>query len=185
MTIIAAVTDGLETWIGSDALVSCGDSKLPAAEKSKWVVCGDRALGTAGWARVQFLLRSDLDGFIKVSNRGIGPVVGWIKGILDAGGMTVDQEAGPWNYGNAFLYAEPGRVWDIDSRLAPHPIEPGFLWARGSGEEYAIGAGRAFRRLAEGYLRCNLGAMMLSAIEAAIEFDKGCGGEVFCQNLGK
>ena len=89
--------------------------------------------------------------------------------------FNTDNEEGPKCYGQEMILATPGKVWSITAELSYIEIPKGLLWADGSGRGYALGAGYAFSGKPE--------AAVLVAIEAAINFDKSCGGEAIVECL--
>lgn len=173
MTIICALHQDGETWIGSDTLATAAGGTRAQGAVKKWIVKGSSALAVAGDLRALSVLQSiDLEC-------GLLEVCASIKRLIVADGHTSDTESGAPAYGFSAILARPDGVWDIDCCCAPIEIEPGRLWARGSGMHLALGCDWALRI----YGALGTAARVNHAVLAAIHYNTGCGGEPFIRRL--
>lgn len=182
MTIICALHQDGQTFIGADSRVLAGGLPLPGPAK-KWRVSQDsrRAIGVSGDARTVHLIRQSQ---IFSATNTPEEVVEFVRDLVrdDGHAGKASEDIGPLRFGNSMIYADANGVWDIDSTFALWRIDDGRLWARGSGMDYALGADHALRSRDGG--RLDSRGRVTIAIEAAIGHDVGCGGEIFVQQIG-
>lgn len=178
MTVIVALRQHGETWIGADSQRSFGNIRVTPVQKL--VIFGDMALGSAGYERTQALVRrnvgkvfADSDPFL-IGQR----IRDLVKEDGYQGGLGRDEHNGPLGYGCDMILATQAGVFFFAEDFTPTEIPTGTLWAAGSGMEYAIGAGNAldFNFSAEQRIK--------SALGVACRFDKGCGTPIVTYRLG-
>lgn len=173
MTIICAVHDAGQTWIGSDSLATFNDQ--PSSVGFKWATDGIWAFGLSGFHRAtevleanQDALFSDLHTPFEFSSR--------VRDLLDEDGFKRSEKCATKNFGQDMILANRSTVWLISGDFSSVQIPEGKLTANGSGREYAMGAAAALKHeTAE--------ARMRRAIEIAIENDVYCGGDVTVRTL--
>lgn len=173
MTVIAAVRDPArrKTLVGWDSRAVIGTTIVPSPCR-KFFVRGSAAIGVAGYdmartviERVRGLFKGDA---VDICLR--------IRGALHAAPWEGDDGKGPWACGSSFILVLGPDIYDVGPDLCPSLIDDGTLWARGSGSDYAIGAGHA---LAQAAPRDRLQA----ALQAACAFDSGCGAPVNIRDI--
>jgi len=71
------------------------------------------------------------------------------------------------------ILARPGEVWSVAADFSVVAIEPGRLWAEGSGRELAIGAAHALVELGSGLAAEQV---VRRAVETAMALETSCGG---------
>lgn len=182
MTVIAAVHDrdsGL-TYIGSDSLALLnGDRKTFVDDKI--IFNGRAAVAVAGDYLTNTIVRRH--GVDLLGIRGEASVfefVDRLRILLESKDIFFRQDGeAPKCFGSNLVFANHMGVWDIDSRLCPVAVEGGTLWARGSGAEYALGAGYALEHMPMPPAR-----RVEEAINAAIRWDSGCGGKIHIFEIG-
>lgn len=185
MTVIVGLHDVVsgQTWLGADSQMTMGDGRFPG-KIDKWVVHGRHAIATAGSILGLELIRSAVPDLL--SGVGSAHEVGMRCRDLfrreDFDTEDMRGAGGPKSYRQTLIYATPEEVWDIDGTGCATKVEPGKLWARGSGMDYALGADHALRWTQSAAITPKQRIMV--AIAAAIEHDTGCGGPIFVQQLG-
>lgn len=100
--------------------------------------------------------------WIKFNNR--------LKDLFAEDGFNTDTAKGPKDYGQAIILANNSGIWMIGPCFEMVTIPPGELCAEGCGLEYAFGAGAALQG-------GDAETVVRKAVEAAIRYDDGCGGE--------
>lgn len=175
MTVIAAIHDQDETWIGSDTMWVYGGSKL--FEAPKWVVRGSHAIGVAGARRTIDLCGANAE---RLFDGVDGPVqfVDRLHALLAEAGYERNPNERGRDFGEMFIYADVFGVCAIGTSGGTIKMAPGTLWADGSGDRFAIGAGAALAGTGTPEERLH------RAIEIAIAHDDGCGGEPWIHRLG-
>lgn len=172
MTVIAAIKAGKSTWIGSDTLAVNNGTKFCTGPK--WRIANGWAVGAAGDLRTHNLIAvylGDLTGGLV----GAFDFTQRMRGLLERDGYNTDKEEGPAAWGQQIILAHKGGVWSIGTCFSIVEIPEGELWADGSGRAYALGAGHVAKGTSK--------QRIASAIEAAMRYDSGCGGEVFMAKL--
>lgn len=174
MSIIAAMTCSRTgaTWIGCDTLM-CSAS-LRQIVGPKWVVRAPWALGVAGHLRALNLFQHHAPALLGDLAHPF-ELAGRARELLKADGFTTESEdgVGPIVYGQMLILARPGEVWSVAADFSVVAIEPGRLWAEGSGRELAIGAAHALVELGAGLAAEQV---VRRAVEAAIALETSCGG---------
>lgn len=174
MTVIAAVRDPArrKTLIGWDSrCVSGANTILPSACR-KFLVRGNAAVGISGYFMAMMLVHR-VRGLFKGA---AVDVCIRIRDTLHEQPWDGEDGKGPWGAGCSFVLVMGKDIYDVGSDFCPTLVDDGTLWARGSGSDYAIGAGHA---LSKAKPRERLHA----AIEAACAFDTGCGPPVNIQEI--
>lgn len=176
MTTIVAVRDGARTWIGSDTLavrdgigVDCGP---------KWVRFGSWAVGVSGDLRAISIcakhakrLMDDLAGAFNFTER--------LEALLREYSFDlspVPDEATP-NVAQDMILACPSTAWIIGPCLSI--IECPDYWAEGSGGRFALGSMKAMER----FRHMKSEDMARIAIETAMQYDTGTGGDIWLEAL--
>lgn len=180
MTVIVALHERGETWIGADSR-ACQSNDIVAATVHKVAIHGRAALLGSGEGKsiyemvrnARLLVRPNAEDTVEALTRFILKRSG--SGLMAA---QRDDDGGWSGWACSFLYANREGVWDIDSTLMPVRINDGRLWARGSGGGLARGAGHALRGIAATPKR-----RVEAALEAAIDGNAGCGGPVMVIKL--
>lgn len=173
MTVIAAIHDAGHTWIGSDTQATNCETVVNSARK--WHVHNGWAVGSAGSLRTNNLINAhmvdlftDLDSVFEFTLR--------MRKLLEDDGYNSDGDEGPKWWGQQMILVNRSCVWSICSGFSVIEIPEGELWADGSGRAYPLGAGHAYQGKPEDRL--------LHAVNAAIRYDRGCGGEIYTALLG-
>jgi ATP-dependent protease HslVU (ClpYQ) peptidase subunit len=175
MTIIVALHNRGETWVGCDGMVSSRGHLFPLSVR-KWLFAINdmRAIAACGHSFTRNLMESVWDRDQILAREPIVEVARELRRLMKADDIKDESDGvAP----NQFILATRGGVWDIAGDWSVSVIPEGVLWARGSGEDYANGAGHATR--GDGGK-----ARVLKALEAACEYRGDCGGDLFVHRLG-
>lgn len=175
MTVIAAISNGTRTCIGSDTIAVNNGTVMHNGPK--WIVAEDLAwaVGHAGCKRT-FTLLSQAGSTLFAGCSNEQHMVDRLREIMLGDNYNTDSYKGPKCFGEQFIIASPSRVWSVSTCLGLLTIPNGELWADGSGRAYALGAG-------------NFGghhdhmARLHAALEAAIRYDDGCGEPTWTRGL--
>lgn len=177
MTVIAAVHQNGETWIGSDSQREWAGTRLIAGDKLIEVP----QLGivaVSGNSKAQRLIRGNLTRLSGAASPDAAAAA--IRQILDDdkwAHMSAHDGKGPADYGLSMVLATPDAVYLVASDFLVQPMEERELLAIGSGGEYAMGAGEALRW-------SDPETRVRAAVEAAIKWDTGCGGPAHIRRVG-
>lgn len=181
MSIICAMSIEGETAIASNSgYILAQDSKI-ADGADKWIFFQGWALGVTGTMLGLNVLRSDL---LKADStfdteKDVVIEIGKILTEYDIGYKP--NEDATWDFGvNCILVSADGRIWDIDCSLCLGPIPAGTLWARGSGEKYALGAASA---LTQNDPNAEALKIVAASAQAAIDCDLYCPGILYSKRL--
>lgn len=170
MSIICALHRGGETWIGSDTMCSANGTKLTVG--SKWSECG-------GW---WVALAGDLRGHDVIARLALADdafdAASAIKAALKADGFQGQERTGAENLGQNIMLARAGAVVSIGCDFSLVPIPEGELGAGGSGCDYALGAAWV-----AGRDTCPTRNVVRLAVDAAIRYDDGCGGDAWTMRI--
>lgn len=171
MTVIAAIHQHGETWIGADSQRSFGNLRVTPVDKLIFSPDLSIAVGFAGFERTNALVRRNLDTVFASSDPWhiANAVRALVKEDGYSGATSSGEHNGPLGWGCDALIATPSSIWFMAEDSAITEIEEGTLWACGSGSEFALGAGNA--RLDDAPHD-----RMTAAVQAATRFCKGCGG---------
>ncbi len=179
MTIIAAINDPAKniTWIGSDTMGVYGDVGIDVG--SKWARHGKWACGVCGHGRTINLIQhfteellSDLEGPMDFSIR--------LREMLKEDGYQGDDSTGAgYNFRQGAILASPTEIWCIDHVFGHHERTGDGFWADGSGDHFALGAAYAASQR-----NTPAKKILKFALEAAMKFDVGCGGNLWMARLG-
>lgn len=172
MTIITALYDGKNTWLGHNDGMTFGDTPV-VCDLQPWIMFGDWALGITGMLAQQNILENHLPRLAEAGQNAFS-VAEAIRGIFsDYGHWSFDEENAMRSYKMWCILAhKDGQIWDLDSFLTVSLIPKNKLWARGSGTDYALGADSAFYGLS-----LSPEERVTRATRAAIECDIYCPGE--------
>lgn len=176
MTIICAMHDSQAecTWIGSDSLVTDGRTMAPHMPV-KWAVGNGWAVGIAGDLRTVNVFKHYADKLFKDLKSPFEFTLR-VRKIFDDEGYETADGSGAKNYAQDLILANSKGVWAICSMLSVVDIPSMELWADGSGQRFALGAAGALGSTSpENCVR--------KAIEMAIRYDAGCGGEPWILKL--
>lgn len=171
MSVICALHHDGRTWIGSDT--AANDGGLLTQCDPKWTLYGEWAVGAVGSSRTGDLIALNAEALFEGDPLKTFP--NKLQEILKEHDFNTDTEAGSPSYGVNLMLANPSGVWDICSGLSLAKCY-GF-WAQGSGRSLAIGAAYA-RVLA------HPDQIVKLAVEAAIQYDTGCGGKPWVHCVG-
>jgi hypothetical protein len=179
MTIICAISDGTRTIIGSDTLaVSTNGDKSYTGPK--WVLAGPWAIGIAGplyYHRVVQAHREDVAGRLNSADEpSWGLAVALAALFKEHECKPRGDDYGALFWGGWFMLADAKRIWTFDSTLSSVQAPTGTLAAEGSGCDFAKGVAFAVKHEPAD-------RQVETAIKAAMEFDNGCGGEVWTHEL--
>jgi ATP-dependent protease HslVU (ClpYQ) peptidase subunit len=173
MTIITALNDGQDTWLGYNDSLTIGDTIIQST-LNPWLRFNDWALGISGEPAQQNVLEHKKKNLLEAGNEPLG-VIEAMRDIFSEYNHSVDEvdEAAP-SYGIWCILAHKnGGIWDVASRLAITQIPENMLWARGSGTDYALGADSAL----QGLSLC-AEERITKATQAAIDCDLYCPGAI-------
>lgn len=179
VTVIAALHENGETWIGADSQRSYGNLRITPVDKLIFSPDRSVAIGFAGFERTNLLVNHNLSAVFASSEPFAiaNAVRALVKEDGYSGAVGRNEHNGPLGWGCDALIATLDGVWFMAEDSAVTKIQPGALWACGSGMEYAIGAGNA--------QQAGSPAQRVSAaIEISIRFDKGCGAPVQVHRVG-
>lgn len=170
MTVIAAYTDGVDTWIGSDTASACS-SGLMFECGEKWFGAHGWMFGHAGDSRVADIIKFNADELFRTMCVEEFPERYSL--LLDRCGLkphfAIGEVVPNWQQGG--ILVRRGEVWDVDGPLALTPIKNGKVFARGSGGHDAISA-------AWGYAAACLDLGMSTSPSKLIEIAVECAGNM-------
>jgi len=146
MTTLVALMADDGVWIGSDTRMSAGNIIMPC-EANKWVTgqFPDHAIATGGCAYTgEIIARRFLQACDAVEKVDAFRVMEDVrKAVRDAGEYRQRGEDEKCDCSGLLVWRK--KLYDFSGTLWPSPIAPGVLWARGSGMDFAIGAGHALK----------------------------------------
>ena len=165
-----------------------GTAIYPALAK-KWVFNTVGALGIAGHGYMASLAHRHLAVRLGAP---VDEIAEGLRALQKEYEFNDDKDRGPKAYGQSFIYVTQDGIWDIDATTSSLEMPEGKLWARGSGSDYALGTDFAIqRRLDEGTSNSDVNPIWPTptyrvemALQAACEFDAGCGAPLFIHRLG-
>ena len=180
MTIIAALHDPErgETWIGSDTIAvrygiqrDCGP---------KWTLSHGWALGVSGdWRTINIVRERHEEIFAKQQGAfGVAERLRSVLGEFDYDLKPAEGKAPP-NCAQDFLLANLCGVWTITGNFAVLSVLP--FGAEGSGSPFALGAMNALYNDGQN----NPAVIVRAAVTAGMQYDEGCGGDVWIHKLGQ
>lgn len=177
MTIICALRQNGETWIGADSRATGNSSLIYASSIKKWAATSDAAIGATGDAHLTQLLQQNRAKILKDALPEL--IADRLLAVIKENSYSnkPHDDGGALSWGNSGLIATHQGVYDMDSTFMVLKIDDGVLWARGSGRNFALGAGHAARG-------DNPRARIVKALEAACAFQGDCGGQLFIHRLG-
>lgn len=178
MTCIVGLVDDGRVYFGADKLRSIGWSSSFVSDEEKIWKYKDYLIGVAGLCRthhvVEYVLETvggkdtfELTTAREVTEHFSEPIR---KKLLDYG--VTKKENNHEEVEGTILLGAHGKIYLIDSAFSVHTFSTHI--AIGSGGEYALGSLFALER--SGYVRPEI--RIKTAIEAAIEYDRSCGGSI-------
>lgn len=145
MTVIAAITDGENTWIGSDRLTILG-SQRTLLTAGKWVLSGGWAMAMPGATRYRLAvtraagdLFSHIDPADMLEFSASLAAVFRAVGIRPAPGDDPDNDGCEYWHTGGFL-ARRGKLWEFDNSLTFNELPADKLFAGGIAWKFAEGA---------------------------------------------
>jgi len=175
MTIITAISDGKNIWLGNNSALTIGDTPVEG-NFDPWFKFEDWALGITGQSFQQDFLESNLKELEKNNHSALGLMQN-IRALFLKNDISINQDnsASP-TFGIWSILANKtnGTIWDVDDRLSLTQISKNKLWASGSGVDYALGADFA---MIESGADLTLQERIRIATEAAIANDITCPGQ--------
>lgn len=145
MTVITALHDPEEnvTWLGSNGRATIGSYVGPSLDH-KWFAAEGWVIGITGSGPKLEALEAHAGHFPKDASRPF-EILKFMKNAYSAFDIGEMDEGLKRYSGNGLLIHRSGAVWDFDNSFCLTPVEPGLIWARGSGMDIALGAGRALK----------------------------------------
>lgn len=176
MTIICALRSNGDTWIGSDTQ-STTSSERQQPQTPKWIIWDGFALGVCGTLAFLCLFQEHVKE-IQPDWSGV-KLWRWAMDHLIAFGVEPEKKPGysPW-VDCSLIFATTGRVVSVCPAGGALDYSAGEFCARGTGDEYALGAAYAM-----GSHTTKPEEIMTTAIEAAMLYDTSCGGKVWVRKL--
>ena len=181
MTVIAALQQGNEVWIGSNTGYTIAHDSVIDNGEPPWVFFQDWAIGFTGLALPLQACRNHFRRISKVIDSETEIVQELNKALekINYGVKKPDDHA--WTYDIWCIIANKNLgIWDLDETFCLGRIPKGTFWSRGSGEKYALGAARA---LMAGENEVSPKEVMQRSIESSIFNDLFSPGVVFCKTL--
>jgi ATP-dependent protease HslVU (ClpYQ) peptidase subunit len=174
MTVVCAVKDGPDVWIGSDSRMLAG-SFLYQMPVGKWLAADGWRIGISGSYRFASLLTHRPPALGVTAFDAAEALRALI--VADGWQPLQDQKEGPVRHDIGMILVSPEHeVYELGT--AGIPVDQGNEFtAIGSGYEYALGAAHA-RRLERPEARVRI------AIDAAIKYDVSCGGAPYVERIG-
>ncbi|WDI30724.1 hypothetical protein PUV54_12250 [Hyphococcus flavus] len=145
MTVITVLHDVKEnvTWLGSNGRATIGSYVGPSRD-NKWFAVHGWAIGITGSGPKVEALEAHLNDFPKDASRP-HEILKFMKTAYSDFDIGEVEEGLKRYSGNGLLIHKSGAVWDFDNSFCLTPVEPGVFWARGSGMDIALGAGKALK----------------------------------------
>lgn len=171
MTIICAIHNDGQTWIGGDSLATTGGIRMPSVIE-KWVISGRVAIGVSGDIRTLGLVRR----LTKLPLNALKIAEIMRKAVISDGYIN-SSKGGASCYELSCIIALPDGVWDVDAAFDACRITDDCLWARGSGRDFALGADFCTGSTIGPELRVQ------NALGAAIYYDTSCGNDLFVKRI--
>ena len=175
MTLICAITDGKDTWLGSDthSVLERGAGALRASYcGSKWAINGEWAYANTGDAVVSDLIAARfayLTGDLTAATAALLFPARLQADIYEKLGLRPGYGEGEHApvWGNQGLLATKGCVWAITQDMTCRPIPHLSLEASGSAAPWAIGAAWARQQ----GIAWTMQDIVHIALDAGIAFD--------------
>ncbi len=178
MSVITAIHDRNEkiTWLGSNGRATIGSFVGPSLDR-KWIGFGDWLIGMTGSGPKDEALRASAEQFPHDAGHPF-EILKFMRAAYSAFDIGEVDEGLKRFCGSGLIIHKSGAVWDFDSSLCLTAVPPGAFWARGSGMDAAIGAGRALRDYA-----ASPKELTRRVIEIVTELDVDSPGEVLVQTF--
>ena len=145
MTVITALYDAREnvTWLGSNGRATIGSYVGPSRD-NKWFCAEGWAIGITGSGPKVEALEAHVSAFPTDASRP-HDILKFMKTAYSDFDIGEMDEGLKRYSGNGLLIYKNGAVWDFDNSFCLTPVEAGVFWARGSGMDIALGAGKALK----------------------------------------
>ncbi len=142
MTIVAAIHDGITTWLGSDRLfrASASDRTILGTPTAKWVMDHRWAIATSGATFKRAVIDEWWQGFFshgefeRFTPFARGQVLA--RALRESGVVpTIDDDLRVPIWGSDFIVACAGKAWEYDEAMTPEirPVRLSILRPAGSG----------------------------------------------------
>lgn len=169
MTTIMGIWQGNKAWLAGDYRVTGGENHLyPSAERKiirREIIGKDRVrevgMGLSGSHIACQLARQAFDA-APMADDALHVSMSMLSNIQTHPDKTLTT------YG---IMLWSGKMYDVDTKGAVTRIEENVVWARGSGEDYAMGAAEALRNYV-----ANIPILLDLAFKAVTKFDLHTGG---------
>lgn len=145
MTVITAIHDPKEnvTWLGTNGRATIGSYVGPSLDH-KWFNAEGWVIGITGSGPKLEALEARAEDFPKNTTRPF-EILKFMKKAYGAFEIGEMDEGLKRYSGNGLLIHKSGAVWDFDNSFCLTAVAPGVFWARGSGMDLALGAGKALK----------------------------------------
>ena len=168
MTVIVALFDNSQLWLGSNSQGTVGATRLPGHE-SKWRFYGDWAIAFTGSGFPSEALAAKATDFPgKAEDHQ--QVTAYIRDVFEH--FDIGEQKKMKNFdAQGLIVHRGGRIFDMDQYTSMSEVPKGTMWARGCGMDYALGAdevSKALSQTPEDRIR--------RAVEASIALDCDCPG---------
>ncbi|GEM_PF-1902737 len=178
MTVITAVhdTDNACVWVGSNSRATLGSIAGPPTDK-KWVPLGPWLVGVTGTGpkpEAIEAIRSETDA---IGDRAVD-IVKLLKKAYEIFDIGETDEGLKRYCGSGIIVHKSAAIWDFDDSFCLSSVPSGMFWARGSGMDMAIGAGRALESLVQ-----SKKDITARVVEIVIANDIDCPGEPVIQKF--
>ena len=166
------------TWIASDRLAVVASDRKGPSPVQKWFPVAGWWLGLTGEPAAMSAAKRALKDDA-VPHDDPEQLAHKIMSALRDAGFVASTSTGAPCYDQTWIMANPSGIWDMCSGGSVVAIEPGQPWARGSGAEYALGAGFAVPAVRDVAPETIVRMMVL----AACQYCTSCGLGVWAQFL--
>lgn len=174
MTILTAITDGKEVWLGNNTHASFGTTPIVQPQNQWWIRLGDWIFGNSGASAAFDLISLHRDQLAKPDTKDVLALLLRIRKLLtEYDCYSKDDDASPSFGFSAIVAHRLGMIWSVDTRLAVTSIPKNTLWAHGCGMDFALGADTVL-----GEMNLDLRTRITKATQAAIKCDTDCPGQV-------
>ena len=178
MTVITALYDPDEkvTWLGSNGRVTIGNFIGPSLDR-KWIAFDEWVIGMTGTGPKEEVLRAEVDKFPKEEKHPFEILKFMRTAYLEYDIGEMDEGLKRF-CGSGMLVHKSGAIWDFDNSFCLTKVDRNVFWARGSGMDIAIGAGRALTSFVSSPKE-----ITKRVVEIVVSTDIDCPGEVVLQSF--
>ena len=175
MTIICALhKPGYGTVIGSDTHETYGCAALPLLE-GKWVIGSHWAAGVCGNAKAFDLIEVNARELLSPDITPYAFSSKYFALLREDGWEPIKGQGNPIRFNARIILASAREIYDISD---DGHVRRGEWVATGCGEEFATGAAHVLR-----LQNASPEMVVRTAVNTAIQFSTGCGGEAWIQSL--